>query len=355
MVTWLNDENALQVYDGTAWNGLAASGGNAIINGAFEINQRGFSSTTLPDTFGFDRWFQQHAGGTTTMSAQTFTAGTAPVQGYEARNFIRQQTTGQSAAGDYAYLLQRIESVRSFANQTVTVSFWAKAASGTPKVTVEATQLFGSGGSPSSLVRNYLGQVTISTSWARYSVTASIASIAGKTLGTANDDWLGIYLWTSAGSDFNSRTNSMGIQNNTFDIWGVQLEAGPTANVFRRNANSLQGELAACQRYYWRTSNTTLFSTHGNGSAYSTTAALINIINPVPMRAVASSVDYGNLRLDDNVSGFTFTSLTLNSIVLSSTLTNLNVTGASGLTQFRFHNLSNNNNTAGFIGFSAEL
>jgi hypothetical protein len=357
MVTWLNDENALQVYDGTQWNGLAASGGNAIINGAFEINQRNFSTTTATDVPGFDRWLQQWAGGTVTMSAQTFTPGAAPVAGYESKNFIRQQVTGQSLAAHYAYLLQRVEGVRSFANETVTVSFWAKADSGTPKVSVEATQFFGTGGSPSSLVRNNIGQVTISTSWARYSVTAPIASISGKTLGTANNDWLGIYLWTSAGTDYDSRTGSMGIQNNAIDFWGVQLEAGPTANVFRRNANSLQGELAACQRYYQRMGGNGLFEIVAVGPAETATAMNPVTYLPVSMRVNPTSLEFSSLAVQSYGSQpvIPVTAVTITTVLSGKSIVGLTMNTASGMTAGVHYRVFTNNTTSGFLGLSAEL
>ena len=228
------------------------AGKNRFINADFNINQRGFTNTTTSGTYGFDRWKTLTSGGTSTYSSQTFTLGAAPVAGYEGKNYARIVTTGQSAAGDYSTFDQVIESVRTFAGQTVTVSFWAKAATGTPKIAVSASQNFGIGGSPSSTVITYGGQVTLTTSWARYSVTVAIPSISGKTLGTtANTDFLEMLFWVSAGSSSNAYTGSMGIQNNTFDFWGAQIEAGSVATPFQiASGGSPQAELAMCQRYY---------------------------------------------------------------------------------------------------------
>lgn len=223
---------------------------NAIINGDFRINQRAWSSSTATGTYGFDRWKQVNSGGTVTMSSQSFTVGSPAATGYEAATFCRVVTASQSATGDYAIFSQVIEDVRTFANSTITISFWAKAASGTPKVALEFQQGFGSGGSPSADVNTYGGQATLSTSWARYSLTATVPNINGKTIGTtANTSFLGIQLWVSGGSTFNSRTGSLGLQNNTFDFWGVQVERGSVATPFEQRP--IGAELALCQRYYW--------------------------------------------------------------------------------------------------------
>lgn len=227
---------------------------NAIINGDFRINQRGWSSTsgsggTISGTYGFDRWQLACSGGTETMSSQSFTVGSPAATGYESATFLRVTTSGQSASNDYCCPGQYIEDVRTLANSTVTVSFWAKASSGTPKVAVDLVQSFGTGGSPSADVTNYAGQVTLSTSWARYSVTYTLPNINGKTIGTtANTSYLRLLLWVSAGSSLNSRTGSIGIQNNTFDFWGVQVERGSVATPFEQRP--IGTELALCQRYY---------------------------------------------------------------------------------------------------------
>jgi len=269
------------VYDGSQWVDIAQSTAdlsnyanmtttpisgfrNAMINADFSINQRNLTSQTTDGGYGFDRW-RMFASSGGTYSAQTFTPGAAPVSGYEGKNFARIVTTGQSGSGVYTSFEQRIEDVRTFAGQTVTVSFWAKAASGTPKVSIEFIQQFGSGGSGAVFVN--ASAVTLSTSWVRYSVSASIPSISGKTIGT--DSYLTCVFWVSAGTTFAARTNSIGIQSNTFDFWGVQVEKGYIATPLEQRP--IGTELALCQRYFQTSFNPGQVPAHnasGNGIVY---------------------------------------------------------------------------------------
>jgi len=332
------------------------AGKNKFINGDFRINQRAFSSTTTHGTYGFDRWKINNSDGTVTYSAQTFTAGAAPVAGYEAVNYARIVTTGQTATSAYAMLVQQIEDVRTFAGQTVTVSFWAKATTGTPKIAVVADQYFGTGGSPSSDVLTAMGQPTISTSWARYSVTATIPSISGKTIGTnASTHCLEMRFFVSAGSNFNTQTNSLGIQSNTFELWGIQIEAGSVATAFQTATGTLQGELAACQRYYYRITGTNTYSNICPAYTQSTNSAVTQLSLPVEMRVAPTSVDYSNIRITNFSGASAVTAATLgvfngkNNVGIA-----LDVAGTP-FTAFVAYHVSCNNNAAGYLGVSAEL
>jgi hypothetical protein len=334
-----------------------AAGKNHLINGDFSVNQRAFTSTTSSGAYGFDRWYVAASDGTTTYSSQNFTAGAAPVAGYESATFARIVSTGQTSTSAYSALSQKIEDVRTLANQNATISFWAKASSGTPKVAVELVQSFGSGGSPSSDVLIYVGQSTLSTSWARYSITVSVPSLSGKTVGsTANTSFLGLNLFTSAGSALASRTGSLGIQSTTIDTWGVQVEAGSTATAFQTATGTIQGELAACQRYYIRWANSAVGNaTIGMGLASNTTAANINITYPVTMRTAPTTMDYSNLRLDDSISAFTSGTPALESTYATNDkVARIVWSSTSGLTSFRPYFLSQNT-SAGYLGLSAEL
>jgi hypothetical protein len=264
------------------------AGKNRLINGDFRVNQRNFTSVT--SGFSFDRWTQFNGGatGTLTTTTQTFTPGAAPVAGYEGSTYVQCVTAAGASADTYALYGQKIEDVRTFAGQTVTVSFWAKAASGTPKIALEMEQVFGTGGSPSAGVGTAGGSVTISTSWARYSITMAVPSISGKTIGTtANTSLVQLNLWLSAGSSFNSRASSIGLQNNTFQIWGVQAEQGSTATAFQTATGTIQGELAACQRYFLGL-NQPNGSSVGTGSFWSATQCNTVITFPTSMRTAPS-------------------------------------------------------------------
>lgn len=332
------------------------AGKNKIINGNFAINQRAFTSTTTSNTYGFDRWLFTSVDGTCTYSAQTFTPGTAPVTGYEAANFARIQTSGQTLAGAFTTLAQRIESVRTFAGQTVTVSFWAKAASGTPKVAVELAQSFGLGGSPSAQVNNLLGTVTLSTAWTRYSLSIALPSISGKTIGTTQDGSLNLNLWISAGTDFAARTGSIGIQSNTFDFWGVQVEAGSTATPFQIATGTIQGELANCQRYYQRVKASTAYGTLTYlGGASTTTNLALNFMPIVTMRALPSSAYGGLIRaISPNSSVASAISAFAVSGNSNPNMFTVDVT-TTGLTANNVYWLTANNDSTAYLEFSAEL
>jgi len=341
------------VSAGTAGLSYQPVSHNYIINGAFDINQREFTSTTTNGAYGFDRMRLAASDGTVTYSAETFTPGSAPVAGYEAANFARIATSGQTVSSALAQIQQRVEDVRTLAGQTATFSFFAKAASGTPSVSVEFAQNFGSGGSPSATVNTLAGKVTLSTSWERYTVTVQVPSISGKTIGTAlGTSQLRIIVWTSGGSDWDALTGSLGIQSNTIDFWGWQLEAGSVATPFKRHAPSPQGELAACQRYYYRQSATTITTNYGLGFPASTTIGVIQIKHPVTMRISPTSVESSNLLLSDASANYTVSAATLGDS--NPHLTALNVT-TSGMTIHRPLQLRANVTTSSFLGFSAEL
>ena len=324
---------------------------NVLINGDFRINQRGFSSSTS-SVYGFDRWTSSSADGTVTYSAQTFATGNA-IPGYEPTNYARIATSGQTLAGAYSHLVQRIENVRTLAGQTASLSFWAKANSGTPKVAVEFLQVFGSGGSPSSTTFTYAGQVTLSTSWQRFTMQVNIPSIAGKTIGTAGDDTLYLNLWTSSGSTYNSRSGSIGIQNSTIDFWGVQLEQNYQPTPFEQRPIGV--ELALCQRYYMRWNTFGSYSRLGTGITISSTRAEYLLSYVVPPRNYLGTFSVGgSLQHSDGSAASVIYVLARFDICCSER--NYSVYGTStGLTQYRPMFLEASNSASAYVASDMEL
>jgi hypothetical protein len=136
----------------------------------------------------------------------------------------------------------------SMIGKPVVVSFWAK----TPEAgqTVRAQLQYPSAVDNFATTTNFETITnTITSSWTRYTATFS-----PLTASFVN------------GLELRLGTNSSGSATHDLYITGVQLEAGTVANDFRRNANSLQGELEACQRYYytWQNSSATMGQTIGN-------------------------------------------------------------------------------------------
>jgi hypothetical protein len=208
------------------------AGKNKIINGDFGIWQRGTTFTGIASsTYACDRWQVGSTVATLDVSRSTFTPGTAPVAGYESNFFATITADAGDADGRFQ---QQIENVRTFAGQTVTVSFYAKSTITTDALRwIRLQQNFGGGGS--AIVNTDSAAITLSSSWARYSVTISVPSISGKTIGTNSSLILMFGLKASTAQ--------------TLDLWGVQVEASSAATPFQTATGTIQGELAACRRY----------------------------------------------------------------------------------------------------------
>lgn len=223
-----------EAYDPAFTNNYYAAK-NKLINSNFANWQRGTSLTYTSSGLNYlaDRFFSWTIGTlNVTVSQQSFTPGTAPVAGYEGQYFMRNAVTSLSGQTIQA-VGQRIEDVRTLAGQTATFSFWAKA-DASRTYTTRFIQNFGSGGSSEVSISG--GSHSVTTSWQRFSVTVSIASVSGKTIGTSS------YLQPLIDGPANTA--------NTLDTWGWQLEAGSTATPFQTASGSIQSELAMCQRYY---------------------------------------------------------------------------------------------------------
>jgi len=313
------------------------AGKNKIINGDFGIWQRG-TTTTSVGYFTADRWYCG-TDATATFSRQVHTPGAAPVAGYEGQYFMR---LAKNSGGSYVDLRQYVEDVRTLAGQTVTLSFWAKCGSGTESLEPYYSQDFGASGSAG--VSNSVTAQTITTSWARYSFTFTLPSISGKTIG-ANSFTL-IYAARSINSS----------SARTIDVWGVQLEAGSTATAFQTATGTIQGELAACQRYYVRLGGDATYGAIGVGNSSSATEANFVVHFPVPLRIVPTAVEFSLIRATDFISiNSPITALTLAGNESTKYCARLYTGATSGLTAHRPTFISNYNSANGYVGFSAEL
>lgn len=223
---------------------------NYIINGNFDIWQYKDAGLTYPQTssaYGSDdRWGNANLGSTKTHSQIACTDVERAL--FNASYFSRTVVTSVVGANNVVLKQQSIENVTRLAGKTVTLSFWAKADS-SKNIEVRFLQTFGGGGSPSANVNN-IGQqlVALTTTWQKKTITVTLPSIVGKTLGTngIQDTATWLRFIFDAGASYEG--NTVGQQSGTFDIAQVQLEEGSVATPFEQRPVGL--ELSLCQRYY---------------------------------------------------------------------------------------------------------
>ena len=252
---------------------------NRIINGAMVIDQRsnggsttyGSGSSTNGNYYGYnscDRWFAQSytsaAGNGFTFTQAQNQGSVTPPAGFS--KYLGVTVTYSQAtisnSGLFVGARQYIEgyntadlSLGTANAKALTLSFWVRC-SVTGTYAVNLTEYNGTAYFQSSYTVNSANtweQKTISVSactigtWATTNAASLgidfiLGASADRTGGTANT-------WTSSGyNSLSGCTNLAATNGATWQVTGVQLEAGTTASPFEYRQYGT--ELALCQRYY---------------------------------------------------------------------------------------------------------
>jgi hypothetical protein len=341
--------------DSTAATGLAwatsssgstnMAGKNGVLNSNMSVWQRGTTFNPTSVSYSADRWTCTRAVTGSTITRQTTSDTTnLPFIQYCARI----SRDSGNAATNSIYFGQYFENVNStpFINQTVTVSFYARKGANLSG-TLNFYLASGTGTDQNGITGTWTGNtyvvnqaLTLTTTWTRYSYTGTVA--AAKTQ-------LGMLF------DFGP-TGTAGAAD-YFEVTGFQLEIASSASAYSPNAATFQGELAACQRYYYRITPSVTNGAFSVGNNYSTTINTSVIYPKVTLRTTPTLETSGtasNYKI--NTAG---TAVTCSSVpVIDQTSTDiiaLNSTVASGLTAGNAGILAANSGTTSILAFSAEL
>jgi len=323
-----------------------AAGKNYLINGGYDIWQRGTSFAAPSNlTYTTDRWWVWSGS---SLAQKTITRQT----GFSNNQYCARvaRNSGQSETGAIGFGTI-IESANMYALQgkTVTVSFFARAGAnysasgGNLQVLVQSgtgvDQGVGGWWSPgwTGVSNLSTGNVVLTTTATKYSVTFTVPSNAAEMLVA--------FQWTPTGTAGAA---------DYFEATGVQLEIGSVGTEFTRTGGTIQGELAACQRYYYRAGGTDGYEHFAFGMADGTTAGTFIMPFKSTMRVTPSSIDFASLELTDPGTGSAaVTALTIDNNGRNQI--SLRATVASGLTNKRTYFIRAAGTSAGFIALNSEL
>ena len=207
---------------------IGAGRKNLIINGGFDVWQRGTSGTKSGDGYGgylsADRW-SSYYDGTVVSVQEDVTVDNALV------NTLRVQAAG-STGRMYAY--SNIEKgAKLISGKPISISFWIK---GSKALTIRnQVRVFNANSTYSGVHVTTIGNLSVTTTWQK--VTYNNINITDSSL--TGSRWAGLWFYDS--------NNEEGTDA-WFEIANVQLELGSVATDFEHR--SYGEELALCQRFY---------------------------------------------------------------------------------------------------------
>jgi len=345
------------VADSAATTGLrysaTPSASNPVLNSAMQIAQRGTSislAASAGTTYTLDRWCTQTGANQACTVTQQLTGDTTnlPFIQYALRY---QRNASQTGTGALT-ILNAFETVNSrpFAGKAVTFSFYARAgANYSAASSALAVKLDSGTGTDQNPFAGYTGGVTVAsttatltTTWQRFSATGTV----GATAAELNVQVVFTPVGTAGAADY-------------YEITGVQVDVGSVALPFRTYAATIQGELAACQRYFVALpsgSASDNYATFATGYTATTTKGNFVVNLPVPMRIYPTMTYSAGNTFATHTGASTVTAGTAIATDRSSPNTIwCNLTVASGLTAGNALFLIGNNTTSAKIEASAEL
>ena len=257
---------------------------NILMNGQFDVWQRATDGgeSTSDGFLAADRWFYAASGATKRPSQATFTAGQTDVPA-NPKYYHRYAT---SIGNNNAAMRYRIEDVKKYSGQTLTLSYWAKGSNpngGTFDMTWR--QDFGTGGS--NVLDIGVGSFSITGTWTKYTFTVNVPSVSGKTI-NESDSFLEIEPFRQPAGD--TSTNAW-----TFDVTNIKLEVGPVATDYVQQ--SYGDELNKCMRYCYVMKGDSNDMTGAVGWCGGSDGGFPMRL-PVPMRAAPDFTASGTWRLN---------------------------------------------------------
>jgi hypothetical protein len=315
--------------------GFDAAGKNYCINGGMDIWQRGTSFTNSGGgVYTADRWQSFNVSGTFTVARTT---SNIPA------NFNYGAVVTATSNSTTAYLMHLVETQNTLMlmGKNIIMGAWVQAPAGT---TINIQVL--SSTTVDASIYNFNGNVTGTSSFVATGSPQFVFTSSG--IMASNVKTLRCDVWVSSLSNGQSYT-----------VTGVQLEAGSIPTPFSRAGVNIQGETAACQRYFVRyTPNSTIGNTmyFASGNAISTTRAMVSLNLPVNLRTTPSITRTSGVALYNQGSNYYWNSSAPLSAVyqMSQNILNLDCWVPSGLT----NNTSVMISLVGasdYLDFSAEL
>jgi hypothetical protein len=207
---------------------------NAIINGNFDVWQRGTSFPAIANgAYCADRYRVLYSGSGKVLNVTRgeFTLGQTAVPG-NPQYYIQLEQADPGSGSTYMGLFTYLEGVRFGAGLPVTLSYYARTTSGDSWIHNYIYQVFGSGGSAG--LAHGGASFTLTDEWQHCVMPTALTSLSGKTIGT-NPHLRVEFLTTPS-------------QAHTIQIAQVQLNIGDKPLPFAPRPYA--EELALCQRYY---------------------------------------------------------------------------------------------------------